>query len=103
MKVADAGVIAHAMYFWHSPSLHHQQVTELEAILVVGQAEVVGRADLVDVKVLCMFNPFVTKIRQTMDRNPRNCMVLFRPRLILQTSQYNERKQGKSHRRPVVI
>ena len=35
MKVADA--IAHAMYFLLPLFLYHQQVTELEAILVVGQ------------------------------------------------------------------
>ena len=35
MKVADA--IAHAMYFLFPLFLHHQQVMELEAILVVGQ------------------------------------------------------------------
>ena len=36
MKVADA--IAHAMYFQFPLFLYHQQVTELKAILAVGQA-----------------------------------------------------------------
>ena len=35
VKVADA--IAHAMYLWFPLFLHHQQVMELEAILVAGQ------------------------------------------------------------------
>ena len=36
VKVAE--VTAHAMYFWFPLFLKHQQVMELEAILVVGQA-----------------------------------------------------------------
>ena len=42
--VEVAEVTAHAMYFRFSPSLNHQQVTELEAILVNVQADVVGQA-----------------------------------------------------------
>ena len=37
VKVAE--VAAQAMYFWFSPSLHHQQVMELEAILALVQAD----------------------------------------------------------------
>ena len=37
VKVAE--VTAHAMYFRFTPALHHQQVTELEAILAVLQAD----------------------------------------------------------------
>ena len=44
--VEVAEVTAHAMYFRFSPSLNHQQVMELEAILVNVQADVVGQADL---------------------------------------------------------
>ena len=40
VKVAD--VIAHAMYFLFPLFLYHQQVMELEAILVVGQENLEG-------------------------------------------------------------
>ena len=39
MKVADAGVIAHARHFLFQLFLYHQQVMVLEALLVVGQAD----------------------------------------------------------------
>ena len=42
MKVAE--VTAHAMYFQLPLFLYHQQVMELEAILVVGQADLADLA-----------------------------------------------------------
>ena len=39
MKVADSGVIAHAMYFLFQLFLYHLLVMELEAILAENQAD----------------------------------------------------------------